>query len=364
MANPDIFGILPGHFEYHPTCTMKTRIVILGALVVVVIVLLWPLRNRKPISTEIAPNTSNVAQSIQTVSSNILSSATGANVGTMTPEEFAKIKPELEKRREALAEQALDEWKTPIQFYGITMDDSNNIVPGAHVDFSCNDISPTGNSFYHTTSDMNGSFAIKGIQGKLLQVSVNKDGYYSYDPHGKYFYYAGQNQNFVPDAGNPVVFRLKKKGSGEPLVVTDYPGFAHIAQLKHDGTAVELNLFDGTQVAMGNGQLNLQFWRDLSDRKAKLFNWKLQIAVPGGGLIETDEQFAFLAPDNGYQPQVIFDEPTNNPEWKGSLKNKYYLQLPDGKYGRIDFEFLPYNGTFHIHSVVNPSGSHDLEPTQ
>ena len=153
-----------------------------------------------------------------------------------------------------------------------------------------------------------------------------------------------------------------RKGKGESLIVTDYPGFAHIAQLHHDGTPVELDLLKGVQVPAGNGQLKLEFWRDISNQNANVFDWKLQLTVSGGGIAETPEEFAFQAPESGYQPSIVIDMSTTNQNWQGEVRNKYYIQLPDGKYGRIDFYLLTYNGAFTVQSAINPSGSRNLEP--
>jgi hypothetical protein len=96
--------------------------------------------------------------------------------------------------------------------------------------------------------------------------------------------------------------------------------------------------------------------------KAQPFNWKLQLSVLNGGLVETDEEFAFQAPQNGYQPSIVIDMPATNQNWLGEIRSKYYVQLPDGKYGRIDFYLLPYNGVFKVQSAINPDGSRNLEP--
>ena len=92
------------------------------------------------------------------------------------------------------------------------------------------------------------------------------------------------------------------------------------------------------------------------------FNWKLQLSALGGGLVETDEEFDFQAPESGYQPSIVIDMPATNQNWQGEVRSKYYIQLPDGKYGRIDFYLLPRNGVFTVQTVINPTGSRNLEP--
>jgi hypothetical protein len=161
---------------------------------------------------------------------------------------------------------------------------------------------------------------------------------------------------------NPVIFMLHEKGRGESLITSAFPsGMGEIAQLHHDGTPVELDLFNGTQVPAGGGQLKLEFWRAITNQNANVFDWKCQLAVAGGGLVETPEEFAFQAPEGGYQTPVVIDMLATNENWRGEIRRKYYLRLPDGKYGRIDFYLLPYNGAFTVQSAINPTGSRNLE---
>jgi len=165
-----------------------------------------------------------------------------------------------------------------------------------------------------------------------------------------------------PDPQNPVVFKLRKKGQGQSLIGSAFPGFAHIAQLHHDGTPVALDLYKGTQVPAGTGQLELEFWRDISNKSAHTFDWKLQLSVPNGGLVGTDDEFAFQAPESGYQTPIVIDMPATNQNWVSEVRTKYYIQLPDGNYGRIDFYLLPHNGVFTVNTTINPTGSRNLEP--
>ncbi|MGO8766906.1 MAG: hypothetical protein ACLQSR_17450 [Limisphaerales bacterium] len=108
-----------------------------------------------------------------------------------------------------------------------------------------------------------------------------------------------------------------------------------------------------------SGQLHLEFWRDISNINKQPFDWKLQLTVRGsGGLIPTGEEFPFEAPQTGYQPSIVINMPATNQDWIGELRTKYYVQLPNGDYGRFDLYLLPRNGVF----IINPTGSQNLEP--
>jgi hypothetical protein len=215
-------------------------------------------------------------------------------------------------RAEAAAQTALDEWRTPIEFYGKVVDENTNPVAAAEVDFDCNDTSVEGTSFYHARADANGLFSIKGIQGKVLGVKVNKSGYYACLPFGESFCYAGRSQNFVPDAVNPVIFRLKKKGVAEPLIhVHAGTGGVEGVQIQKDGTAVEISLANGNAVPRGNGDLRVRCWtEDQGSGPGKKYNWKCEIDVPDGGLALRTGDLDFEAPSDGYQPSDVIDMTT------------------------------------------------------
>ena len=54
--------------------------------------------------------------------------------------------------------------------------------------------------------------------------------------------------------------------------------------------------------------------------------------------------------------------PATNQDRQREIRTKYYIQLPNGNYGRIDFYLFPYNGVFTVQSAINPTGSRNLEP--
>ncbi|HEY5505271.1 MAG TPA: carboxypeptidase-like regulatory domain-containing protein [Sedimentisphaerales bacterium] len=244
------------------------------------------------------------------------------------------------------------------------IDANSNPVAGVSINFRWTDLTaPNQERTSSTESDSDGLFSLRGKHGGSMTLWFSKEGYYA-SHHGQMsFNYAVGPDILSPDPQNPVIFHLRKKGNGESLIEKDFPpGMGQIWQLHHDGTPVELDLLNGSQSPNGSGQIKLEFWRDLSDKKAKRFDWKLQISALGGGLIETNEEFAFEAPANGYQPSIVIDMPATNQDWLGELRSKYYVQLPNGNYGRFDFYLLPRNGVFIVHSAINPTGSRNLEP--
>jgi hypothetical protein len=252
----------------------------------------------------------------------------------------------------------------PINFYGEVLDENSNPVVGANIQFRWDDMTAQNWTKVSTTeSDSEGLFSLRDKIGSTLTVSVGKEGYYT--PHSGQgsFQYALGNPNFSSNPYNPAIFYLRKKGQGAELIQKDFPPlFTQIWQLHHDGTPIELDLLNDSQNVAGSGQLKLEFWRDISNLHKQPFDWKLQLSMLGGGLVPTDKEFAFQAPESGYQPSIVIDMPATNQDWLGEFRSKYYIQLPNGNYGRFNFYLLPRNGVFTVHSAINPSGSRNLEP--
>ena len=204
----------------------------------------------------------------------------------------------LSPERKARLEQFQEAWRTPIEFYGKVVDENTNPVAGVQVDFGCNDLSPTGTSYYHTESDANGLFSIKDITGKLLNIHVSKEGYYSSKSDSDSFYYAGENVNFVPDQSNPIIFHLRKKGARAKLVeVKQNYGIAR------DGTALGIDLTTGKAATGGSGNLVVQCWtEDAGKSSGQKYDWHCLVTIPGGGLVLSSGEFDFSAPEDGYAP--------------------------------------------------------------
>jgi hypothetical protein len=261
-----------------------------------------------------------------------------------------------------IRERILADWQKPINFYGKVIDENSNAVGNVNISFQWSGFSDEQFTAV-TNSDASGLFSLQGKTGHILGVSIHKEGYYNSHKDKSDFQYSIGPDIYTPEEWNPVVFHLQKKGQGESLIEKDFPpGIGQIWQLHHDGTQIELDLLNGSQNVAGGGQLKLKYWRDISDLKKQPFDWKLQVSIPSGGLIGTDEEFAFQAPESEYLPSIIIDMPATNQVWLTELRTKYYIQQQNGDYGRFDFYLLPRNGVFTVHSVINPTGSRNLEP--
>lgn len=334
---------------------------ILGILALVICLLLFFLRWHENNSIEVidqrSPDTNSPRIHQQGV--HALNGIRRSNSPPATTDVSANQAITTEQQQQRL----LAAWQAPIDFYGKVVDQNGNPVSGAIIKFSWN---PTpddkDNKSSIATSDIYGLFTLHDARGASLEVKVSKSGYYTSQRDARSFAYA-LTGHFSPDISNPVIYHLRKKGKGEELIERNFPqGMGQRAKVPHDRTPIDLDLLTGKQVPAGSGQIELEYWRDLSNPKAGIFDWNVQLSVNGGGLFSTGDEFAFEAPASGYQPSFSITMPATNQTWQSDLNAKFYIHLSNGDYGRIDLSFSGYNGVFKLHSTINPSGSQNLEP--
>jgi hypothetical protein len=263
----------------------------------------------------------------------------------------------------------MDAMQAPIDFYGEVVDEKSNAVSNAGVSFHWTDLTAKGfNNSSTAQSDSNGLFSLTGKQGGSLTVSVGKNGYYAFDRWGKTFFYSKMDagRKHIPDPLNPVIFYLRKKGTPEPLIHIAGIGLHTMRDFLFtaDGRPTEVSLRDGRLTPAGQGDLKVEFQAGLPlDNFPSRISWQCQVSVPGGGLVQTSEEFPFLAPENDYQE---FDQwSITSTNWTETLDKQYYLKLRDGNFGRVKLRVIgvPNRAYFRMESFLNPSGSRNLEPT-
>ena len=254
------------------------------------------------------------------------------------------------------------DWQHPIDFYGKVVDEKTNPVEGASIRFQWSDLTDNVTSNTATSqSDAAGLFSLHNKHGRSLDVWVAKEGYYA--SHGGYkgFLYAIGNDLYSPDIANPVVFKMRKKGTTVPLV-----SLKQNYRIPRDGTPISIDLTTGATTKGKNGNLVVQCWTDdQGKRSGEKYNWRCIVTIPGGGIVPTDEEFAFQAPDRGYISSTEIVMPVDHPDWKSDVDLKFYYRLADARYGKMTFSMIAGGQHFcMINSALNPSGSRNLEPAQ
>jgi hypothetical protein len=285
-----------------------------------------------------------------------------ANGGEVPPT-AAPVQPRLIDSNTA-RERFLAEWQAPIDFYGKVLDENSNAIAGASIRFSWSETPlEGGHKTSLTESDTDGLFSLHGQRGASLQVWVSKDGYYTPKPGFRAFNYA-LTGHFLPEAQSPVVFRLRRKGAPEPLLRVAGTGLSTMSDypLSGDGTPTEVSLRDGRQAPIGHGDLRVEVSvGEPLEGSPRRLRWRCRVTIPGGGLVQVNDEFPFLAPQDGYRQtdEWIVDERNR----MQAVEKKYYVRLHDGKFGLVTLRVVgtasPY---FGLSSLVNPSGSRNLEP--
>ena len=333
----------------------RTRKIIIAFAVILIGFVVWQLNSNRRLRIE-PPGTAN--SDSEAVSERYNDNArviTNSSEEPVSASNSIAGKEKMQKLREQAIESANDEWRAPIDFFGKVVDEHGAPVGGAKVALGLNNLD--GHTLIETTTDDAGLFELRGKQGKHLSVRVSREGYYSsnQDPTG--FFYAGQNENFVSDQANPVIFHLRKKGKSEMLVTS-----TGRVKVPLDGKPIRLDLLTGG-VASETGQLLLQCWSDPKNKKpGKEFDWKLKISIPSGGILQTDEEFPFSAPEVKYETEhEIKMTSTKEEGWLNMVERSFVYRLSDGRYGRLKISFISYNGVLRFESYLNPSGSRNLE---
>jgi hypothetical protein len=259
-----------------------------------------------------------------------------------------------------LKQQQLDpafDWKQPINFYGIVVDEGDRPLAGAHVDFAWNDLSEAGTSKTNTESDAAGLFALINKKGKCLSAIVRKEGYYTLpSQRSANFEYADPFRGRItPDPNNPIIFHLLKKGQVDQLYVNRIR-----RRIPQDDTPVGYDPINNKTNSQGPLIFNF-----LAGRPDEYFHadMRLRIMVNGGGIQPATGEFPFLAPTDGYQPSIEFSLPKDARQ--GFVAQYYFYMNEPRIYGRLQVHIPGYHKSgmsqLSYNYWVNPNGSQNLK---
>jgi hypothetical protein len=249
-------------------------------------------------------------------------------------------------------------YETPMDFYGLVLDQNGVSVPAASVRISWNEYDGE-NEVVTMSSNDEGRFSFLGRRGLHLRVNVEKKGYY------QIFTEDGSKQNldfFVPggepdndgNPNNPAIFRLMKKGEGVELITSEFRN-----KLPSSGEA-KIDLLTGR--VSPNGQLELSIERLGQERH---FPWTAKATIKGGGFVKAKGQFMHEAPEDGYAEELNWSFPLqeNGRAESYIIKEDYYVKFGSpAKYGRIMIYLKVHSSHLLLESWVNPDGGRNLEP--
>jgi Carboxypeptidase regulatory-like domain len=298
------------------------------------------------------PETSTVAQSPPPLT--VISGNVQIDTASLNPEQ---VRAEVRRRD---SQDSKWEWKVPIRFYGKTIDESGRPVAEADVHFQWTDLSSKGTGDSRTTTDGQGLFSLDNVNGKRLVVRVNKSGYYSSDSRNRFsFEYANPFEEifYRPKAEAPILFYLRRRNPADNVIHKSVE-----LVLPGDGSATKLDLQSGMPNVAG--ALQLQAWKPWPPRPmTPPYDWKVMISMSNGGFVETREDFAFEAPEIGYEETYVIDmSAALGNLWKVAAERSLYFTFGEPKrYGHLTLRTDGNSRFVFLNYVINHSGSRNLE---
>lgn len=279
----------------------------------------------------------------------------------LTPEMIEAYEEQKRQERNKIIEESVKRSNGPIEFYGKVIDQHGEPVSEAIIKANIRywimgapGVPGSRHQEYELVTDKNGQFHVKGRTGDSLTIEkISKDGYKSY---------SGINKSFGPGKHTLVIFKMWKQQGAEKLIKI----YEHY-RIPYDGTPVVFNLKYGHMLANGSsGDLKVTLLRN--PLKIKLgqrnYEWRATLEAINGGLIESNDEFMYLAPESGYQPKIEISMPANAPKWSATKKISFY-QKTGSDYARVTVEFRTDSDRektgFTIDSYLNPNGSRNLE---
>jgi hypothetical protein len=262
----------------------------------------------------------------------------------------------------------------PIQFYGKVIDQNGNPIPDVKVALSIKLLKvPKPEAIpadlfdgYSLTTDADGLFSLTDAKGELLTVdSLQKDGYEAAHTNINrgYWYWASPGAEYVPNSSQPETFQMWKETGAEKLIASSFG-----TGLRTNGTPIYYDLFTGSN---SPSRGDLKIWLDRNPQEIKWgqrnYDWSITIEATSGGILASDDAQMYLAPEDGYQPQLVINMPANAPGWTNQMNAQFYFRIRGGKdYGRAQVQFMVGSDRqitpFSMTTNVNPSGSRNLEP--
>ncbi len=254
-------------------------------------------------------------------------------------------------------------FSTPIVFYGSVQTQDGVPIAEAQVTASVADKFGGGSSKVTTQSDSQGNFSISS-SGMTLSVRVSKEGYLSIPEKtadaprsGGAFDYGADLGNGIhqPDPKTPVIFTLFKPPASEPLNRIREKETV----LPRNGEPIKVSL------DVPDHSLKLRCWTDDENQERDgRYDWKLEVAVVGGGIQRRMDSFDFTAPSDGYEPIELIQMPRTleRPKWQDDFEQSFWVKFNDGLFGSIKVRMIAGGAHYSIVSgYVNPKpGSRNL----
>jgi len=364
-----------GKMQVKITMKNRTRLILFAIVAFIVVLLFW----RLPIRHAIPPmRTQTTAQSSNVLASNtnvVKSTATipSTNVAAEKLKASSAKNPALLEPKAIQIQQILEGRNVPINFYGKVIDQDGNDLPNVHIRLNVQQpyfvpatYSTEANyQKLERITDSKGYFSLENVKGASLAIeSVEKEGYRLSSKTKNIYAYGDAPQPHHPDSQNPVIIKMWKLGEKAQLITGN-----KFWGIVPDGRVYTMDFIRQIKLESDNasGDIRFRMMRPAQVKPREKFDWSFEIEGVQGGVIQTQDDFMYLAPETGYQSKYEFSMSTNNPSWKREMDGmQFYFQSRNGSvYGQFTVDIIPdYNeqSIFNVKFSANFSGSRSLQP--
>jgi hypothetical protein len=268
-----------------------------------------------------------------------------------TPEQEAM----LQWRAATIAADPASDWKTPIKFDALVVDETNQPLADAKVQWITTNV--RGNGYGDAISGSDGRFSID-TNGKGMDVLVQKDGYRTVERGANFEFADFTNDNYYDnDKEHPFVFHLRKIPPFEPIYI-----HTGIFREKLEGNKVTVDPETNRQTF---GTLPEGMWIQLTPgphNGADHEQYDIVLGTSSGrGVILVTGDSDEKAPDVGYQnpldTQVKVDYDKSR-----FINMKAFFADGAGHYGSmtLDIELGGHKLTLGYYLKYNPGGGSSL----
>ena len=296
---------------------------------------------------------------------------TNLSAQILVPKSGVQETPAAKERMTAALRKRLQEGNVPIDFYGKVVDQNGAPVAGVEVKAAIRLMKEPipgmiGDGFDYlvasTASD--GTFSFLNRTGEFFGIDkIQKEGYLvSATVHEKtYYYYASDEKKYRPNPSVPEVFKIWKQMGAEKLIEKNLK-----YKLTTEGRSYGLDLLNGAQAkADAIADIRVSMTAPSVIKPHVKYDWNFVLEAAEGGLIETSDDYMYLAPLDGNVSRIQVSFNASDANWSDNFRKRFYVMSRNGSvYARIEILVgvaLNGRGYLHIESASNPNSSRNLE---